>query len=345
MKKKMSVLLVALMLCLIPALNVYAGSQKESAKKDGKGYVIGFSNFSIGNSFRVQMEAEFIGAADKLKDQGIISNYIMTNSNGDVAGQINDVRDLITKGVDAILITAASPTALAPVCNEAVDAGIVVISFNELVNSTKIHCIVDQDDYEFGRIGAQWLADELGGRGDVICLNGMAGANIDQVRISAYEDVFKKYPGIKVVGAVQANWDYATAKNAMQSLLAAHPKIDGIYSQGGAMTQAAIDAFVEAGRPLVPMTGESNNGFLKAWKKYKSTGFTSIAPSSPTYVSSWALEAAIKALNGEKIEPHIQVEIVAITADTLDKYIREDLPDSYWCINNLSNAQIEKIFK
>jgi ribose transport system substrate-binding protein len=131
----------------------------------------------------------------------------------------------------------------------------------------------------------------------------------------------------------------------MQSLLAAHRKIDGVYSQGGAMTQAAIDAFVEAGRPLVPMVGESNNGFLKAWKKYRSAGFTSIAPASPTYISAWALEAAIKALNGEKIEPHIQVEIVAITEDMLNDYVREDLPDSYWCENNLSKEQIQAIFK
>jgi ribose transport system substrate-binding protein len=291
------------------------------------------------------MEAEFKGAAEKLKKEGIISDYIMTNSNGDISTQINDVKDLITKDVDAIVITAASGTALAPVCEEAIEAGIIVIGFNELVVSDKMTSVIDQDNYEIGRIGAQWLADTLGGKGDIICLNGRAGTEVDRIRIEAYTDVFKNYPGIKILGTVQGNFDYATTKNAVQSLLVAHPKIDGVFSQGGAMTQGAIDAFVEAGRPLVPMVGESNNGFLKLWKRYRDKGFKTVVTNSPTYTSALALELAVAALQGKKVEHRVMLEIGTIKDEELDKYVREDLPDSYWAVNHLTEEQIQAIFK
>ena len=91
-------------------------SKKEEAKGDGKGYVVALCNYSIGNSWRAQMEQEFVSEAEKLKSEGVVSEYYITNSNEDINKQISDMQDLITKKVDAIVITAASPTALAPVC-------------------------------------------------------------------------------------------------------------------------------------------------------------------------------------------------------------------------------------
>ena len=81
--------------------------------------------------------------------------------------------------------------------------------------------------------------------------------------------VLKKYLRtirmIEVLGSANASWDYAQGKAAVESMLSAYPEIDGVWSQGGAMTQGAIDAFIAAGRDLVPMTSEGNNGALKAW--------------------------------------------------------------------------------
>ena len=75
----------------------------------------------------------------------------------------------------------------------------------------------------------------------------------------------------------------------METLLATYPQIDGLISQGGAMTQAAIDAFNEAGRELCPMTGEAGNGFLKAWIDNSESGFESMAFNNHAYSSRIAL--------------------------------------------------------
>ena len=91
---------------------------------------IGAFTFGSGWSIVAQMEQEFVSEAEKLKSEGVVSEYYITNSNEDINKQISDMQDLITKKVDAIVITAASPTALAPVVEEATEAGIKVVSFD-----------------------------------------------------------------------------------------------------------------------------------------------------------------------------------------------------------------------
>lgn len=84
-------------------------AQASSGTAGGEGYVVALCNYSIGNSWRAQMEQEFVAEAEKLKTEGVVSEYYITNSNEDINKQISDMQDLITKKVDAIVITAASP--------------------------------------------------------------------------------------------------------------------------------------------------------------------------------------------------------------------------------------------
>ena len=276
-------------------------AQASSETAGGEGYVVALCNYSIGNSWRAQMEQEFVAEAEKLKAEGVVSEYYITNSNEDINKQISDMQDLITKKVDAIVITAASPTALAPVVEEATEASIKVVSFDNVVETEEQVATVGIDEKEFGRIGAEWLVDKLDGKGKIVVLNGIAGTATDSLRWGGAEEVFKQYPDIEILGSANASWDYAQGKAAMESMLSAYPEIDGVWSQGGAMTQGAIDAFIAAGRDLVPMTSEGNNGAIRAWIENKDKGLSCIAPSNPTYTSAEALRVVVKALNGEDI--------------------------------------------
>jgi len=291
------------------------------------------------------MEAEFKARADQLVSEGVIKKYYMIDSNGDISKQIADMRDLIAKGCNAIIITAASPNDLSPVCEEAKAAGIVVISFDNYVTTDNITAKVGIDEVEFGRRGAQWLVDKLGGKGNIIVLNGIAGTGVDAMRNEGAKSVFANYPDIKILDEVHAGWNYNQAKSAVEGFIAAHPQIDGIWSQGGAMTQAALNAFVAAGRSLVPMSGEANNGLLKAWKENLVNGFDSIAPCSPTSMSADALDTAIKALDGKIVHLNTVISLPVITSDTLDDYVRIDLPDSFWNYTILTSEQISALYK
>ena len=320
-------------------------AQVSSETAGGEGYVVALCNYSIGNSWRAQMEQEFVAEAEKLKAEGVVSEYYITNSNEDINKQISDMQDLITKKVDAIVITAASPTALAPVVEEAAEAGIKVVSFDNVVETDEQVATVGIDEKEFGRIGAEWLVDKLDGKGKIVVLNGIAGTATDSLRWGGAEEVFKQYPDIEILGSANASWDYAQAKAAMESMLSAYPEIDGVWSQGGAMTQGAIDAFIAAGRDLVPMTSEGNNGAIRAWIENKDKGLSCIAPSNPTYTSAEALRVVIKALNGEDIPGNVVMDIETVTEENVDQYYRSDMPDSFWVLTELDDATLQKLYK
>ncbi len=334
----------SLALLLTLALGIAVMVDADAGEK-GKGYIIGFCNYATANSWQVQMEAEFRYKAEELKKQGVISEYYVTNANGDVSKQIADFKDLLTKNADAIIITAISPTALSPVCEEAAEDGVVVVAFDSCVETDDIAGKVVSDDQAFGRVGAQFIVDQLGGKGDVAMLDGIAGSACSDNRHIGAMEVFAKYPDIKIVSQTNADWDYAKGKMAVEAILASGINVDAIWSQGGAMTQAAVDAYNEAGKKLVPMSGEGNNGFLKTWRDNVDKGFTSICPWYPTYISTVAMDQALKALNGEKIEKILVMPVKSITEDQIDSYYNPELPDSYWVITNLNQDQVKEIFK
>jgi ribose transport system substrate-binding protein len=316
-----------------------------TAPPAAKTYVIGLSDFSQGNSWRVQMVAEAKYAASQ---NPLVKELIVTEADNSVEKQIADIEDLITKKVDAILITAANSDALIPVAEKAMAAGIVVVDFDNTLNTDNITAHVNVDQLEFGRVQGEWLVKALNGKGNIIAFNGMVGTTISAQRFQGAKNVFDKYPDIKIVQDVAADWDTAKAKTAMENILAANTKVDGIWSQGGAMSQGALEVYLEKGLAPPPTTGEDGNGFLKLWKSIRDSGkypnFDSIATSMPTWCSAQALETAIKALTGQPFDKNYTIPIPTITAATLDQYVKPDMPDSYWCNSKLPEAVAKALF-
>lgn len=152
-------------------------------------------------------------------------------------------------------------------------------------------------------------------------------------------------PSIEIIATLNCDWDYATAKAAMESALTAYPQIDGVLSQGGAMTQAAMEAFQAAGRDMVPMTGEANNGFLRCWIDVLDEGFSSVAPSSPTYQSATALVLQFRHCRVSPLKRTTLSSVDPITDDTVKDFYRSDLSDSYWCYSNLTESKLQELFK
>lgn len=322
-----------------------SAASSDTAAKGG--YTIALCNNSLGETWRVQMVAEFHQAADALVEQGVLKQYYETNADADASKQIADMEDLIAKGVDGILIAPQNPTALNDIISEAMDAGIKVVVFNSACDEsfTNYTSYVYQDNYEFGKINAEFLVNALNGKGKIIALQGVAGVSINAERWQGAKDVFDQYPDIEVVGEANGNWDYADGKAATEALLSANPVIDGVWSQGGAMTQGAIDAFIAAGRPLVPMSGESGNGFMASWKKYQGVdNFSSCAPIYDPAMVVDAMDVLVKALNGETVEQNIKLPMDQVTTETLDQYYRPDLPDSYWAGSRLTEENLQKLF-
>ena len=309
-----------------------------------KTYTVGFSNVWVGNTWGVQCVNELEAF---LRNNEQVSEYYIYNADNDVNKQISDIEDLIAKGVDMLILQPISAESVAAVVEEAYEAGIVVVDCTSpLSDVTDMYNVsVVARDYDFGYVGAKWLCEELGGEGNIVCLDGMAGLSSAVLRMEGAMDAFAEYPGINVIASEYADWDYATAKPVMENLLAAYDDIDGIWSSGGDMTRAAIEVWADSGRDWIPMMGEDCNGFLKLWSEYKEDGLSCIATSLPTWLFAYGAELGLEILNGTyEGEKDIIVDIPTITNEEVDDYVRWDLSDSFWCGTQMSEEDIVALY-
>lgn len=304
--------------------------------------LVGFSNSFAGNAYRAQMILEL---KEQAKTQASdIKDVIVTDANGSVDKQLSDINDLVAKGVDILLIDAASSTALNTAVERAQKAGILVVSFDNAVTSTA-GITVNVDQKKFGDIGGQWLASKLKSGDSIFTLDGSSGSPVNDDRLAGATAPLKA-AGIKIVAGAPTDWDQAKGQSATNDLLSAHPDVAGIYSQGGGPSLGAINAIEARNGKLVPITGEGYNGFLKKWKQLKdASGWESIAPSNPPSLAADALKIAIKAARGEDPGQSVILELPVITQDTLDKYVRTDLPDAFFLPTSLSEETIAANYK
>jgi len=304
-------------------------------KKDGP-YTIGFSDWGLVNSHRVQTREAMLMLAPLLN-----VTLRITDAGGDTNKQIADVDDLLTQNIDALVIAPAVADALGPAIDRAYAKGIPVVVFQSSPGTDNYTSYIHTRDEDFGSVGMQKLAEDMGGRGNLIALRGVAGNPVETGRYNGMRSVLDKYPDIKLVGEDYGDWNEDKGKAITQNLLAANPQIDGVWSSGAAMTKGAISAFQEAGRPLPPMSGEHLNGFLKLWQQL---GIKSVAPVYPSWMGPEALKVAVLALQGQCVYKEYIPNPPPITNAELASAVKPDLSDDYWVEGYLTDEQAKQIF-
>jgi ribose transport system substrate-binding protein len=348
--KRNKILFVVLAMLLVSAVSLsFAGTKEKEAGKKEK-FNVAFSNVWEGNTWGVQSKAEFYAEVDRQKAAGLLDRIYYANAEFNAEKQVSDLEDLFTKDIDILIIQPVNPPAVSSVIEKFYNRGTIIIPCVSPLETKKYTASLMSDDREFGQKGAKFLVDALGGKGNIVALDGMDGITVAINRWAGAKSVFDQYPDIKILAKTFADWDYAKGKAATENFLAAFPNIDGVWASGGAMTQGAIEAFIEAGRPLVPMSGEDNNGFLKLWKKYKGRDkFKAIGCSMPTYFFAEGLKLGLDIARGKQVPgdtiPKDQIlHVYTITEDNLDKYVRPDLPDSFWANTHMNEEQIKNLF-
>jgi len=235
--------------------------------------------------------------------QGLTKDLVIVSSDVDVQGQAQQIRNLINRGVNAIIVDPNSPSALNPVIKEATDKGIVVISVDQEVTApSAVNVVINQTDW--AKISMQWLAQQLNGKGNIVIINGIAGAPANEARYNGVKQVLSQYPNIKVLNVVNANWDEATGQQKMAAILASQPNIDGIWSQDG-MAQGALQAIIAANPGKWPiMVGEARVGYLQLWHQVIQTrpNFTSFGVDNPPGAGASGLRVALDLLQGKHIK-------------------------------------------
>jgi ribose transport system substrate-binding protein len=316
-----------------------AGMVDTTAYKKEAPYTVCFSNASVSNSWRVAMNAHVDYQIEQFTNEGLIDEYIYTDANDDPNKQISDIEDLMTKGCDVIIVSAATGEALTPVVEKVMDAGIPVVTLDRNIVSDKYVTFVEQNSCDMGATQAKWLIEQLGGKGKIVLLSGLAGATPAEDRLRCAQEEFAKYPDIEVLAQEYAQWSPVEGKKIMANWLVTYPQIDGVWADSGLQSSGAVEAFQEAGKEIPPITGEDWNRYLKMWKEL---GFPGYGVSFNTQMGAEAVKVALDVVQGKEVPHYVNLPKLIIDETTLDQYVRMDLPDDYWASS--LPAVAEKMF-
>jgi ribose transport system substrate-binding protein len=304
----------------IAAVMVAASMGAASAETSGK--KIALSNNYAGNSWRQAM----LQSWDKVTKQAVADGKVaaadsFTTADKEVPTQAAQVQNLILQGYDAIVINAASPDALNGAVKAACDAGIVVVSFDGIVNEPCAYRVV-VDYKKMGEAQVDYLAQRLPKGGNLLEIRGLAGTSIDDAIHAGIAAGVAKHPQFKIVGSVQGDWDQATAQKAVATVISSLPEIVGVVDQGGDGYGAA-QAFKAAGRPTPIIIMGNRQDELAWWKdQNKANGYTTWSASIAPGVSSLAFWVAQQILDGKQVPHDLIVPYLEIKQDGLDEALK-----------------------
>jgi ribose transport system substrate-binding protein len=316
-------------------------------------YNVAHSNSYIGNVWRTQMikmAKAFVETAD---NKPMIGQFQVNTADRDDAAQIAAIENMISNGAQAIVIIANTPTALVQTAQQARADGIVIVSFDNTIQtdppdpSVDIGITVNEDQVEMGRRWAKWLVEQTGGKGKILMVNGVQGTGVDKGRRQGAYEVWNDNPDISAVEVV-GDWDPGKAQTATATALAANPDFAGVWCQGG--TDGAVRAFLDAGVPLVPVAGEAENGFRKQMLEYKDQFQGYSIGQSPGLVCA-SIRAALSLLQGEAVPKAVSIPLPEAKTDQLEPGVNvfPDAPDNFFtpiqippCGVNLTFEEIDK---
>lgn len=311
-------------------------------KKPGP-WKIGFSNNYSSNSWRTNMLWCLKYYAVQHKDK--ISDFYYTDSNQSIPQQISDIQSLQARGIDALLLEPGAGTSLNAVVTRLQTQGVPVIPFDGVLQGAPYAVWTGMNLRYIGVASASFLINKLQNKGNILVCRGLAGNLIDTLWWEDAEKVLKA-SDLKIAGQVYTNWDFATAKQNVTKFLASHPgEIHGVWNENGAAAMGIIEAFEEAGRPVPTTMGDQNNGFLKKWQQLtQKSGYEAHGYIYPTWLSADALADAFKILGGESVYHEDYRPQVVITNENLAKYVRPNLPDSYFSADYLPEDWVKKMY-
>jgi inositol transport system substrate-binding protein len=174
---------------------------------------------------------------------------VMVDSKEDVATQLAQVENFVTQKVDAIIVIAANTDAADPMTKAAQDAGIPLVYVNRLPsNLPEGISYVGSESIQAGIMQAEWIAEQLGGKGNVVIMNGDLAQEAAQKRTEGEKQVFAKFPDIKIIREDTGNWSRDQGLALMENWLASGDQIDAVASNNDEMAIGAIQAIDAAGK-------------------------------------------------------------------------------------------------
>ena len=250
---------------------------------------------------------------------------LWNSANLDVSTQASQLDQFVNAKVDAIVVVPVQADSLGPQVTTAKNADIPVVPVNAALNNPNISGNVQPDDVKAGEDEMQMMADKLGGKGNILILQGPLGQSGMIDRQKGIDKVLAKYPDIHVLAKDTANWKRDEAVNKTKNWLSAFgDKVDAVVSQNDDMGLGALQALKEAGMD-VPVVGI--DGIEDGLNAVKSGEFIGTMLQNGTVELSAGLAVAAALARGEDVDKDPVYIMPKITKDNVDVAMKHVVTD------------------
>lgn len=316
---------------------------------------LGFSNASIDHPWRTALVHSVEYGA--VRHEALVSALSVRHAGLDARRQILDIEALLARGIDGLVLSATRSTDLAEVIAEAERRGVPTVIVDRGQPDALPHAsFVTCDDRTIGEITARWLSERLHGRGSVLLLPGLLGADPAHRRLEGALAVFARHPGIRVVDICWTGWQQRRGREIVAARLAAGGEaLDGVWCDSGLQAVGSLKAFLAAGRSgaIPPHTGGDLN---LAYKLAIRHGVAQAAVDYPPAMGLRSVEVLIDVLRGRAVPRRVDVstEIVVTRGHATrsvkpdlwsDEHVRWDLPDDLILASGLGPAYDPRSFR
>jgi putative xylitol transport system substrate-binding protein/inositol transport system substrate-binding protein len=317
MKKRMlgAMLAVGLVVSLLGGC-ADTPAEKEAAAEGsgGKDTVkIGITLYSLKNEFTVRIAN---AAEEKAKELGI--ELVVYDGNYDPSTQISQVETMIADGVDGIILNPQDAQACAPCVDKAVEAGIPIVGVNTRVESDKLTSYVGSQDVTAGEMEMQKIADLLGGKGNILIIEGPMGQSAQLERREGIQNILDKYPDIKVLAEKTANWSRSEGMTVMENWLQAFDEIDAVVAENDEMALGAREAIKASGKDI-PSIGV--DGVTDALNAVKAGDLVASIFQDGAGQGSKAVEVLDEVIKGEEVEENYWIDFEEVNQDNVAEFM------------------------
>ncbi|MBB5787874.1 substrate-binding domain-containing protein [Jiangella mangrovi] len=285
---------------------------------EGGDYTIGVANFTLGGPYFNGMDTAIRAQAE---DRGV--EAISTDANGDAAKLASDVEDLISRGVDAVIISGGPLESAPAVLNSLSAAGIPVVLVDRQFQTGEYTSWLGPDNERIGVQDGEFIAEYLPDGGKVgIIKGGPADNSIGLARTEGFTSVIGSNPAFEVVEAPDfGGWGSDGGLTVMENLLASHPDMAAVFCENDAMCLGAQRAIENAGlTDQIVLAGV--DGQLEALEAIATGGnYVVTGLNSADEIGRLGLDRALDILDGEDVEKDTVVDSPQITQDNAQEHI------------------------
>jgi ribose transport system substrate-binding protein len=285
-----------------------------STEGTAKTYTIGMSQCNLGEPWRVQMNEDIKEAAAKHPELTVIYRDAQNKSET----QQSQMREFVQQKVNLIIITPKEARPLTRPVEEAMDAGIPVIVLDRKVQGDKYTCFIGGDNVKIGREAGKYMVEALGGKGNIVELQGLGTSTPAKERHDGFMEGIKG-SNIKIIAAADCQWLEPNAQREMASALSRFPSIDAVYGHNDPSAHGAYQAALQEGKgrekqiKFIGIDALPNGGV-----RYVKDGVLTATFQYPTGGAE-AIDNALKILKGDKVEKNIVLGTKRFTKESVDK--------------------------